>query len=146
MGFIDSIKSFFLKAFDFRTRSSRSEFWYPHLAQILFFSLFLIPPSFLFLDLLGSVLSYLFILPEISLNVRRLHDVGMSVWWLICYPLIILLILIPPVFNSTFVGVFIIPLILSLIIIWIYLMCKKGDVRDNKYGPDPLALVKKKIN
>ena len=38
MGFIDSIKSFYFKTFDFRTRSSRSESgWYVILAQILFF-------------------------------------------------------------------------------------------------------------
>ena len=36
MGFIDSIKSFYFKTFDFRTRSSRSEFWYAFLAIFLF--------------------------------------------------------------------------------------------------------------
>ena len=87
MGFIDSIKSFYFRAFDFRTRSSRSEFWYVFLAQILIFLPIEFIPSFLFLDLLVNAINILIFLPQVSLTVRRFHDVGMSGWWLICLPI-----------------------------------------------------------
>ena len=48
MGFVDSIKSFYFRAFDFRTRSSRSEFWYVFLAQIFILSTNWIYPFFSF--------------------------------------------------------------------------------------------------
>ena len=57
-------------------------------------------------------------LPALSLVVRRLHDVGKSGWFY-------LLILIP-------------------IIGWIWLLvlyCTEGDKENNKWGPDPKALV-----
>ena len=87
MGFIDSIKSFYFRAFDFRTRSSRSEFWYVFLAQILIFLLIEFIPSFLFLDLLVSAINILIFLPQASLTVRRFHDVGLSGWWVLCLPI-----------------------------------------------------------
>ena len=144
MGFIDSIKSFFLKAFNFRTRSSRSEYWYVFLAQILFSLLILFAPSFLFLDLSVSVISILIFLPQISLTARRFHDVGISGWWLLCFPLIFLIIGATFYFNSTFGFVFTGPLSGALFIGFIYLMCKEGDIRGNKYGSDPLAVFREK--
>ena len=142
MGFIDSIKSFYFRAFDFRTRSSRSEFWYIFLAQILFFLPIEFIPSFLFLDLLVNAINILIFLPQVSLTVRRFHDVGMSGWWLICCPLVFLLMGADVYFDTTFGNVFVAPFSLALLIIFIYLICKKGDVRDNKYGSDPLGLPK----
>ena len=146
MGFIDSIKSFFLKAFNFSTRSSRSEYWYVFLAQILFSLLTQFTPSFLFLDLSVSVISILIFLPQISLTARRFHDVGRSGWWQLCFPIILLLISVTLYFNSTFGFVFVGPLSGALFIVFIYLMCKEGDTRDNKYGSDPLAVFREKIN
>lgn len=144
MGFIDSIKSFYFRTFDFRTRSSRSEFWYVILAQILFFLPIEFIPSFLFLDLLVSAINILIFLPQISLTARRFHDVGISGWWLLCFPLIFLIIGATVYFNSTFGFVFTGPLSGALFIIFIYLMCKEGDIRDNKYGSDPLAVFREK--
>ena len=144
MGFIDSIKSFYFRTFDFRTRSSRSEFWYVFLAQILFFLPIEFIPSFLFLDLLVSAINILIFLPQISLTARRFHDVGISGWWLLCVPLIFMIMGATVYFNSTFGFVFTGPLSGALFIIFIYLMCKEGDIRDNKYGSDPLAVFREK--
>ena len=144
MGFIDSIKSFYFRTFDFRTRSSRSEFWYVFLAQILFFLSIEFIPSFLFLDLLVSAINILIFLPQISLTARRFHDVGISGWWLLCVPLIFMIMGATVYFNSTFGFVFTGPLSGALFIIFIYLMCKEGDIRDNKYGSDPLAVFREK--
>jgi uncharacterized membrane protein YhaH (DUF805 family) len=144
MGFIDSIKSFYFRTFDFRTRSSRSEFWYVFLALILFSLLIGFIPSFLFLDLLVSAINILIFLPQISLTARRFHDVGISGWWLLCVPLIFMIMGATVYFNSTFGFVFTGPLSGALFIIFIYLMCKEGDIRDNKYGSDPLAVFREK--
>jgi uncharacterized membrane protein YhaH (DUF805 family) len=146
MGFIDSIKSFYFKTFDFRTRSSRSEFWYAFLAIFLFSLVILfIPLSYSnFINFLASAINILILLPQISLTARRLHDVGISSWWLLCFPLAFLLMGATVYFNSTFGFVITGPLSTALFIIFIYLVCKAGDVRDNKYGPDPLGQVKEK--
>ena len=146
MAFIDSIKSFYFRTFDFRTRSSRSEFWYVFLAQILFFLLIEFIPSFLFLDLLVSAINILIFLPQTSLTVRRFHDVGLSGWWVLCFPLIFLIMGATVYFDSTFGFVITGPLSTALFIVFIYLMCKEGDTRDNKYGSDPLAVFREKIN
>ena len=144
MAFIDSIKSFYFRAFDFRTRSSRSEFWYIFLAQILFFLPIEFIPSFLFLDLLASAINILIFLPQTSLIVRRFHDVGISGWWVLCFPLIFLIMGATVYLNSSFGFAFTGPLSGALFIIFIYLMCKEGDIRDNKYGSDPLGQAKEK--
>jgi hypothetical protein len=44
--------------------------------------------------------------------------------------------------NSSFGFVFTGPLSGVLFIIFIYLMCKEGDIRDNKYGSDLLGEAK----
>ena len=140
MGFIDSIKSFFLKAFNFRSRSSRSEYWYVFLAQILLSLLVQFTPSFVLLNLSLSVISILILLPQFSLTARRFHDVGMSGWWQLCFPVALLLMSVTLYFDSTFGFVFVGPLSGALFIVFVYLMCKEGDIRDNKYGSDPLAV------
>ena len=144
MGFIDSIKSFFLKAFNFRNRSSRSEYWYVFLAQILLSLLIQFTPSFILLNLSVSAISILILLPQFSLTARRFHDVGMSGWWQLCFPMAFLLIGVTLYFDSTFGFVFAGPLSGALFIGFIYLMCKEGDIRDNKYGSDPLAVFREK--
>ena len=146
MPFIDSIKSFYFKTFDFRTRSSRSEFWYVFLAILLFsVAILFIPPSY-FLNFLVSAINILIFLPQISLIARRFHDVGMSGWWQLCFPMAFLLMGATVYFDSTFGFVITGPLSTALFIVFIYLMCKEGDTRDNKYGSDPLAVFREKIN
>jgi uncharacterized membrane protein YhaH (DUF805 family) len=144
MGFIDSIKSFYFRTFDFRTRSSRSEFWYANLAIILFSVAFLFLPPSVFFNFIGSAINIFILLPQTSLTARRFHDVGMSGWWLLCFPLIFMIMGATVYFNSTFGFVFTGPLSGAALIIFIYLMCKEGDIRDNKYGSDPLAVFREK--
>jgi uncharacterized membrane protein YhaH (DUF805 family) len=56
----------------------------------------------------------LWILPQLALIVRRLHDIGKSGWFI--------LISLLPVIGNIFL---------------IYLMFAKGEEEDNKYGPSP---------
>ena len=62
---------------------------------------------------------------DVTLSIRRLHDLNLSGWW---YMLIFILSLS----KST---------ILNLIALgfYIYLIFKRGTVGENKYGTDPLS-------
>ena len=120
MSFIHSIKNFFLKGFDFKTRASRSEYWY---AQLFLFSMGFLLGLIenllgLFPDTPQSVLANIFtliiLIPSYSVLVRRLHDVGRSGWWILTYLIIIGVILI------------------------LYWTLKRGTVGSNKYGSDPI--------
>ena len=131
MNFIDAVKAYFLKWNDFRSRSSRSEYWW----ATLFVTLASFPVGFV----IGFVISFMFIsagfsgttteivvaimvllvqvfitIASICLVIRRLHDVDRSGWW---YLIIF-----------TIIGI--IPLL-----IW---YCTKGTDGDNRFGKDPL--------
>lgn len=104
-------------------RASRSEYWGFHL--LLLIGIFLL--SFLILivaQLEGakSVAGLLFLffvlgslIPSMAVGIRRMHDIGKSGWWLFIN-------FIP------FVGH----------LIFLIMVCTKGTIGDNKYGPDPL--------
>ncbi len=131
MNFTDAVKAYFLKWNDFRSRSSRSEYWW----ATLFVTLASFPVGFI----IGFVIGILFltagfsettmeiavgivmlpiqifiIIASTCLVIRRLHDVDKSGWW---YLIIF-----------TIIGI--IPLL-----IW---YCSKGTDGDNRFGKDPL--------
>jgi uncharacterized membrane protein YhaH (DUF805 family) len=131
MSFTNAVKAYFFKWNDFRSRSSRSEYWW----AILFVYL----ASYLAGFIIGLFIGFTFgiagfsesamevalviaILPlqifiaiaSICLAIRRLHDVDRSGWW---YLIIF-----------TIIGI--IPLL-----IW---YCTKGTDGDNRFGKDPL--------
>ena len=134
MTLLQAIQSAYLKAFDFKSRSSRSEFW----PGILFHSLIstivcifingkftraLVSPSvtedsFNALIMYWIIFTLLLFIPSLSLQVRRLHDTGRSGWWL-------LISLIP---------------IIGFVLLWYN--CQKGESKVNKFGEDPLHIVK----
>ena len=131
MNFTDAVKAYFLKWNDFRSRSSRSEYWW----ATLFVTLASFPVGFI----IGFVIAILsltagfsettmeivvgivmlpiqifIIIASTCLVIRRLHDVDKSGWW---YLIIF-----------TIIGI--IPLL-----IW---YCSKGTDGDNRFGKDPL--------
>ena len=131
MNFTDAVKAYFLKWNDFRSRSSRSEYWW----ATLFVTLASYPVGFI----IGFVIGFSFsiagfsettmeivvgivmlpiqifiIIASTCLAIRRLHDVNKSGWW---YLIIF-----------TIIGI--IPLL-----IW---YCSKGTDGDNRFGKDPL--------
>jgi uncharacterized membrane protein YhaH (DUF805 family) len=131
MSFTNAVKAYFLKWNDFRSRSSRSEYWW----ATLFVTLAGFPLGFI----VGFVIGFLsvtagfsettmenvlviimlpvqifIIIASTCLVIRRLHDVDRSGWW---YLIIF-----------TIVGM--IPLL-----IW---YCTKGTEGDNRFGKDPL--------
>ena len=105
----NSVISCFNKYFDFETRSSRKEFWYWQLFRILMFL------SITYLESLGLsgllfISNFIFLIPEIAVSIRRLHDINKSGWWILL--------------TITIIGI--IPLT--------YFYCIKGDDGANDYG------------
>jgi len=106
---INSVINCFNKYFDFETRSSRKEFWYWQLFRILMFLSITYIESFGLSGLL-FISNFIFIIPEIAVSIRRLHDINKSGWWILL----------------TFTIIGIIPLT--------YFYCIKGDENNNDYG------------
>lgn len=117
MDFQTSVQTCFRKYAVFQGRAARSEYWWFALA------LFLVALAVTVLDeALGSadVLPALFaiatFLPTLAVQVRRLHDINRSGWW-------VLLGLIP------LIG-------FIILVIW---FIKPGDAGPNRFGSDPRA-------
>lgn len=123
--------SMWKRAFDFKGRSRRKEYWLAAIANALFYSLAVFIIFILGIMITGttnsgeSALPYIVFafstiyilaafIPGLSLEVRRLHDTNRSGWW-------IFIALIP------FIGA------ISLLVFY----CTEGDLGPNKYGPSP---------
>lgn len=101
MGPIEAVKSCFSKFADFKGRASRSEYWWFYLFTVVLY----IPVLFLLLIIVSSLLSpgssaeergesFAFfnlvvlgvaLIPFLAVQVRRLHDVGGSAWYLLLH-------------------------------------------------------------
>ena len=88
---IDAYKLFWTKAFDFKGVSTRSEFWYSYLANIIIYLLLNILTGIGMAinewlgGLIGIVLllfSLGIIIPSISVSVRRTNDAGKAWSWI----------------------------------------------------------------
>lgn len=66
------------RAFDFQGRSTRSEFWWFTLFQIIISLVIL-----LILPFLSPIFSLLLLIPAIAVSIRRLHDINKPGWWLL---------------------------------------------------------------
>ena len=106
MDFTESVKTCLQKYIDFNGRASRSEYWWFVLLTILLS----------FIPVIGWILRLVLLLPSLAVQVRRLHDMERSAWWL--------LLLVPPI---TVIGVFVL-LIMSIF---------PGTPGYNRYGPSP---------
>jgi len=121
MDFQSAVRSGFSRCFDFKTRSSRSEYWF----WVLFTFIASIILSFIDIIALGagdfgtlsSLFSLVTIIPSLAVGVRRLHDIDKTGW---------------------FILLGFIPIIGWLILI--YWFCIAGDEEDNAYGANPLKL------
>ncbi len=143
MNMSQAVRSFFFKYAGFEGRATRSEFWYVELASVLvgiaiwivmMFILMISGGMYLLNDpyyggdamgtagllMLGFMVVVMFagslalILPSIAIQVRRLHDIGLSGWF-------VLLFLIP--------GGALALLIMAII---------PSQEMDNAYGPAPV--------
>lgn len=107
-----AIELYFLNYANFAGRASRSEYWWIAVFNIIIYIPQLIISKYI--PILGGLIALGLFLPQLSLEIRRLHDIGKEWYWM---------------FMS------LIPLA-GPIIIFIY-MCIESDT-DNRwgYGPD----------
>ena len=133
---IEAYKIFWKKAFDFKSKSSRKDYWLVVLAGSIIgltYSIFiLVPAAFLNVGLLNFLLGianlYLFasIIPSWSISIRRLRDTGKSWQW-------VFINLIPIVGN----------------IFYLILLCKpslKESIEKNIYSKKALSNTNSKRN
>ena len=143
-------KMAFIRTFDFTGRSSRQEFWWFQLGIIILAILISLLSMLVYLlawwafgnevfvenllNGISSIFGIFTLITHVSIFVRRLHDINRSGWWL--------LMLIPTIFISS-IGIIMygqLGLILGYIImlgilfITLYWLCKKSDDGKNKYG------------
>ena len=149
MSFFDSVTSAFRNYFNFSGRSTRSEYWWFFLFCIV---LYLLAFSLSFDDLqqelnkIGTqgadpfevmqvfttswfgIAFFVTFIPQITISVRRLHDIDKSGWWYVGLQ-------IAPSFLP---GIFIFNLIsVMALFLFIFFMAHEGG-SDNRYGPNKL--------
>lgn len=135
IGFTAAVKMFFNRYFDFEGRSSRAEYWWVILFQIIATIVLVIPigiaaavsgdsepGALVFVAAIPLIVFFLaIIIPGIALFVRRLHDQNLTGW---IYLGLVLGGLIPLVGLLTTIA-------------QIVFACIPGTQGPNKYGPDP---------
>ncbi len=131
MGFVESIKTCFSKYIIAAGRASRSELWWFVLFVLVgslvanwidtavfgAATMFTGNMSFTFSSgVVGSIFTLAVFLPVLAVEIRRLHDLDKSGWW-------VLIGLIPMIGTI-------------VLLVW---FVGKGTTGDNRFGPDPLA-------
>tara|TARA_Y100000590_G_C15000775_1_gene743737 strand:- start:26 stop:472 length:447 start_codon:yes stop_codon:yes gene_type:complete len=146
MNFFNSIKYCIDKKYaDFKSRASRSEFWYFTLFVVICLPIAMLLSKLIVFDFLkiksddpeteGAFIIIFYyiilspiIIPAFSVSVRRLHDLNLS-GWLICF-------MFPFMYLDEYFGTDYIFNIVALIIF--YSVCSlKGTNGKNKYGDKP---------
>jgi uncharacterized membrane protein YhaH (DUF805 family) len=124
MGFVEAIQSGLNNYVNFSGRASRSELWFWILFSILASVVASVIGGIL-VNIVGSagslvslIVSLGLILPGLAVEVRRLHDIDKSGWW-------VLISVVP------LVGII-------LLLIW---FCTEGTRGPNRFGSNPLRTV-----
>ena len=77
--FLNAYKEFWLKATDFNSKTSISDWWWVQLANILI-SIFTVP---IFIRIFGfNIYGVICVLPQIAIDIRRLRDFGKNWEWI----------------------------------------------------------------
>ena len=81
---IEAYKKLWTRAFDFRGRSTRSDYWWAVLANLLVSYALLALGSYIAEAFLGIYYLYIFaaLIPGLSLVIRRVHDAGKKWTWI----------------------------------------------------------------
>ncbi|MDC0136789.1 DUF805 domain-containing protein [Sulfitobacter sp.] len=115
--FMGALKDGFARFVDFKTRSTRSQYWWFTLWSVIVSIITgIIDVSLGMGDTgpVGLLTSLVLFLPSLAVAIRRLHDIGRTGWWM-------LLVFIP---------------ILGWIVLLVF-YCTKSQETPNKWGPEP---------
>lgn len=142
----EAVKSLFINWSDFGWRATRSEFWWGVGFVFLAQSLAALADAAASTQAAGPAVTLLTLVPQASLHVRRLHDVGRSGWWAAA-PLVPLAILVVSVFLGIllgdvprprpFLGMVTVGATLALAFMVLGMYCARGERGNNAYGADP---------
>ena len=109
--------------FDFKGRSTRSEYWWWLLFVVLAgIALTIVDMGIGTFNyesgdgLLSGLFKLATLIPGLALGARRLHDINKSAWWLLMW--LSFLLIIPVI----------------VLLVW---AARQGDNETNRYGPDP---------
>ncbi len=124
MTFTESIKTCFKKCATFEGRASRSEFWWFFLFCLMLTLSAGVADTW-FTDVnyhdnrefgpVGIAVALAMLLPQLSVTVRRLHDIDASGWWVLLHI---------HIFGTVFLA---------------FLHCFKGTKKANRFGSPPAA-------
>jgi uncharacterized membrane protein YhaH (DUF805 family) len=89
-------------------------------------------PDDLDLGTIEAIVTLAFLIPSITVYIRRLHDLSLSGWYLL-YLIIGLIAVFSQMLPDTISGI----VMLVIIIFYIYAVLAMGHERDNDYGPNP---------
>lgn len=155
MTLLDSIENCLTKTFQYSGRASRSEFWwfflfvlFARLALGAFKHIVLMTSQGLgtALELVVTMISLILILPTVAVQVRRLHDVGHSGWWVgLLWCLLTILFVLSLFWNASIrstgsgdpyqSSIMVIALATAVVWVWVFfLTIKRGDAGPNRYG------------
>lgn len=132
VGFGEAVKMFFSRYVDFEGRSTRAEYWWVQLFNVLVVLALLLlafaitggdfDSDLVFIPaVIGGIYILAIIIPTIALEVRRFHDLNQTGWLVLVFRI---LAFIPLVSLFTGIGQ----------IIW---FCFPGTEGPNNYGEDP---------
>lgn len=96
---IEATKLFWTHVFDFRTRSTRSDFWWAVLGNIILAIIVSIIARVIFggnandsavYSIIYGIIGFIYMVANISIVVRRLHDINRSGgwWWIQLIPVV----------------------------------------------------------
>ena len=113
--------------FDFKGRSTRSEYWWWLLFVVLAgIALTIVDMGIGTFNyesgdgLLSGLFKLATLIPGLALGARRLHDINKSAWWLLMWLSFLLII----------------PMIIPVIVLLVW-AARQGDNGTNRYGPEP---------
>lgn len=121
----EAYKKMWKRAFDFKGRSTRSDFWKAYMMNLMLLTLpymaitltlltwfgsktYEMTGFFQFMNVMISTYSFISIVPILSLAIRRLHDSNRSGWWFL---------------------INVIPTVGNLVFVWFLLIGSKNDNR-----------------
>lgn len=157
MGFLEAVIQVFRKAFSFKGRARRTEYWYWTLFTILVNTIATIADGETD-GVLAALAGLILFIPGLSVTVRRLHDIDRSGWWLGGYYFITIIATaclivwavsngvgnypdIPDSSNFTLKLMIAVLLYILAIAAFGFIMlawyCTPGTIGSNKYGEDP---------
>ena len=138
---IEAYKKFWINYFNFKGRSSRSDYWWVVLVNtiiVLIISLFTFINSSVvqtIIQTIATIFSIAIFIPEISISVRRLHDINKSGWYYLIglvpsFALSICESLLPEK-NPILIVITLVALATTIFMIMLY--CMQSVDKKNKY-------------